>query len=181
MNNVFIIMSGLPASGKSTLGKLLSQRLDVPFIDKDDILESLFELEGCTSSEERSQLSRESDSILKEQARVSSGAILVSFWRSFAAHEKSGTPIEWLSNLSSNLIEIHCECDPSICVNRFLNRNRHPGHLDKDKKESELLDGFKHLSEAGPLELGKLIKVDTSKPVEIDTLLESIRSELVEG
>jgi shikimate kinase len=38
-----VVVSGLPGSGKTTLGRRLAQALNLPLIDKDDILDRLFE------------------------------------------------------------------------------------------------------------------------------------------
>ena len=38
----FVVVSGLPASGKTTLAKSLALALGLRLLDKDDILESLF-------------------------------------------------------------------------------------------------------------------------------------------
>ena len=35
----FVVISGLPGSGKTTLARRLAQALNLPLIDKDDILE----------------------------------------------------------------------------------------------------------------------------------------------
>lgn len=43
-----IVLLGLPASGKSTVGRNLAQQLDVPFIDCDKVIE---EEAGCTIPE----------------------------------------------------------------------------------------------------------------------------------
>ena len=51
-----IIISGLPASGKTTLGRELAKLLGFQFIDKDDILESLFAENQNFSSELRQRL-----------------------------------------------------------------------------------------------------------------------------
>jgi adenylate kinase family enzyme len=40
--SIFIIVTGLPASGKTTLAKELARRLLVPHMDKDTFLENLF-------------------------------------------------------------------------------------------------------------------------------------------
>jgi len=39
--NRYIILTGLPASGKSTLGRAVAAALGLPMLDKDDILEAL--------------------------------------------------------------------------------------------------------------------------------------------
>jgi len=40
----FVVVSGLPGSGKSVLAQRLSPLLGLPVIDKDDILDRLFEV-----------------------------------------------------------------------------------------------------------------------------------------
>jgi len=46
MDKRFIVVSGLPASGKSTLARRLAPALGLPLLDKDEILERLFDLSG---------------------------------------------------------------------------------------------------------------------------------------
>ena len=46
MHKPFVVISGLPGSGKTTLGRRLASVLDLPLIDKDDILDRLFESKG---------------------------------------------------------------------------------------------------------------------------------------
>lgn len=69
MNPLFVLISGLPGSGKTTLARLLAPTLNLSLIDKDEILERLFEAKGIGDPAWRRKLSRESD------------AILVSLWR----------------------------------------------------------------------------------------------------
>lgn len=38
-NGVFVVVSGLPASGKSTLGGGIADRLSLPLIDKDVVID----------------------------------------------------------------------------------------------------------------------------------------------
>jgi hypothetical protein len=77
----FVVASGLPGSGKSTLARQLAPALNLPLIDKDVILERLFESRGVGDAEWRRGLSRESDSLLQAEATAPDGAVLVSFWR----------------------------------------------------------------------------------------------------
>jgi len=46
MPKPFVMVSGLPASGKTTLARRLAPALDRPVIDKGDILDRLFEAKG---------------------------------------------------------------------------------------------------------------------------------------
>ena len=74
------MISGLPGSGKSTLGRELAAKLDLAFIDKDDILDQLFESRGVGDGEWRRALSRESDALLQSTAMASARAVIVSHW-----------------------------------------------------------------------------------------------------
>lgn len=58
------MITGLPASGKTTVEQLLSQELAFPLIDKDAILEAWFDALGCRDGSERTRLSRASDEVL---------------------------------------------------------------------------------------------------------------------
>ena len=46
---LLVVVSGLPASGKTTVGRVLSEGLSLPLIDKDAILEALFDSLGATT------------------------------------------------------------------------------------------------------------------------------------
>ena len=71
----FLVMSGLPGSGKTTLGRSLARALDLPLLDKDEILEGLFDSLGIGDAEWRSRLSRAADEVLCRLARESGGAV----------------------------------------------------------------------------------------------------------
>jgi glucokinase len=81
MHKRFVVFSGLPGSGKSTLARPLALGLRLPVLDKDDILEALFESKGLGDTVWRRTLRRDSDAQLRAQAEVSNGAILVSLSR----------------------------------------------------------------------------------------------------
>lgn len=168
-------MSGLPASGKTTLGRALSDALGLVFLDKDDILVTLFDTVGAGTPEDRATLSRASDAILEAVARSSSGAVLSSFWRRENLSKTSGTPTEWLRALpGSTLIEVLCECPPEVAAERFLARDRHPGHFDQHVTRPELLAQFEVLNKQGPLDIGPVVRVDTSSPVDLPEVLRAV-------
>ena len=58
MKAPFIVLSGLPASGKSTLGRAVAKALRLPMLDKDELLEALFESRGIGDADWRRRLSR---------------------------------------------------------------------------------------------------------------------------
>src|SRR4051812_19785704 len=77
----FIVFSGLPGSGKSTIARELAPHVQLPLIDMDDFLEALFDERGHGDVASRSSLSREADQRLVVSAHAVSSACLVSRWR----------------------------------------------------------------------------------------------------
>jgi adenylylsulfate kinase-like enzyme len=171
----FVVVSGLPASGKTTLARRLAPALALPLFDKDDILEGLFEGLGVGDVDWRQRLSRASDEILQRLAQHSNGAVLTSFWRKPEISNPSGTPTDWLADASQPIVEVYCLCDPEVAAARFVNRLRHPGHLDSVKRPEDVLSHFRILAATGPLGLGKLLQVDTTRAIDLNTVVSDIR------
>ena len=170
----FLLVSGLPGSGKTTLAKKLSPLLSLPVIDKDDVLERLFETRGVGDSSWRRVLSREADAIFQQEAEASNGAILVSFWRQPGMPAGSGTPVEWLAPLSLCVVNLHCDCPAEVASSRFSMRRRHPGHLDNAKPPEELTASIRSLERLRPLEIGIRVCADTREEPEIEDLASRI-------
>lgn len=154
----FIVVSGLPASGKSTLALRLGAALGLPVLDKDAILEALFERSPVEGSEHRRALSREADGLLVQQAGSLPQAILVSWWRHPASTESTGTAVTWLHAAGIEVIEVHIDCPPDLAAARFVRRRRHPGHLDGRWDERTLREAFARHARLGPLGLGVCIE-----------------------
>lgn len=172
----FVVVSGLPGSGKTTLSRKLAPALALTLLDKDDILETLFKTLGIGDADWRQRLSRASDEIFQRLASTSSGAVLTSFWRNPEISIHSGTPTDWITATSQRIVEVYCECVPEVAVMRFVNRTRHPGHLDSAKRIEDLLSSFQTLAATGPLGVGKLLRVDTSNEVNFDPVISAVKS-----
>ncbi|HEV7507697.1 MAG TPA: AAA family ATPase [Thermoanaerobaculia bacterium] len=170
----FLVISGLPASGKTTLGLRLADALGLPLLDKDEILEALFEGLGVGDAEWRNRLSRSADVVLQRLAAQTAGAVLASFWRHPQVTGESGTPTGWISALSGRVVEVHCVCPAEVAAERFLARKRHAGHLDRDKSSDDLVADFVRLADLGPLGLGPLVNVDTGHAVDFDGVLRQL-------
>ena len=174
---LFVVVTGLPASGKTTVGRALSNQLHLPFMDKDHVLETLFDALGAESPQGRTRLSRASDAVLESMALASQGAVLVSFWRRQGMSGASGTPTEWLSALAASdaVVEVHCECDPAVAVDRFARRQRHPDHFDQRFSEEELLKGFRQLGMEGSMLGTAAVRVDTNDAVDLPSVTLLVR------
>ncbi len=171
MDRRFLVVSGLPGSGKSTLARQLSAALGLPLLDKDEILERLFETQGAGDAAQRRTLSRESDRVLEAGARASRGAVLVSHWHLPGMAQDSGTPTGWLRELSPRLVHVYCRCDAQLAAERFLRRKRHAGHLDSVQSPEEIRASIARVESCGRLALQPGVEVDTSRTVALDDVL----------
>ena len=179
MYRPFVVVSGLPASGKSTLARRLGPALNLPVIDKDDILERLFESRGTGDAARRRTLSRESDEILQQRAiAAADGAVLASFWRVPGMPSDSGTSTQWLSALSTHLVNVHCVCDAETAVDRFLRRQRHRGHLDETRSRDEVLASFRSLSVLPHLDIPHRIHVGTVEEPPLEEVVRNVHEAL---
>jgi len=157
----FIIVSGLPASGKSTVASAVAGALDLPLLDKDAFLEALFDSQGTGDAAWRRALSHAADEALRREAETSGGAVLVSWWRHPLSPVATGTPTHWLAHLPGSIIEVHCRCSPATAAQRFLARQRHAGHLDGRWQHDELIASFDLHAALGALAVGQLVGIDT--------------------
>lgn len=173
-----VIVTGLPASGKTTVAREIAKRLGFELFDKDDFLEDLYEREGVSSWDHRKNLSRLSDVAFQDAARKSGSAVLVSHWRPLRGTVESGTPSDWLLGEFEPLVEVCCLCPPEETLRRFRLRTRHPGHLDKQRDTKELAERFASWSKFYPLRVGRLLEVQTDTEVNFEMVAENVRKAL---
>lgn len=162
-----MVISGLPGSGKSTVGRALARRLACPLIDKDDLLEALFDARGCDDLDQRALLSAEADEELLRRAAASPRAVLVNWW-------SRASTIDGLRRLPHVLREVWCECPPDLAVDRWYDRDRHPGHLDRLRAPEVRRVMVAALREAGDAPRGlsePVLRVDTSGEFDPDGLI----------
>ena len=174
MARTIIVITGLPASGKTTLARLLARELGFDVIDKDDFLEALLGTVEEFDAEFRYRCSREADKQFVEAARSAENVILVSHWQGPDEHRESGTPSAWLREYDT-VIEIVCLCSVATALQRFTNRNRHPGHGDSRSDSVVLRHWFEVDSLRGSLGIGSLITVNTEEIVNIKKLAQECR------
>ena len=172
--NRYIILSGLPASGKSTLARVLSQAFSLPLLDKDQFLETLFDSRGVGDTRWRRHLSHEADVSFRKSAEQSTGAVLTSWWKHPQSTTDSGTPTDWLYLLPGFKVEAHCRCSSQAAAARFLARKRHPGHLDGRWSYAELVANFDLQASLGPLGLSSVVEVSTEGQPDIPDLIRRV-------
>ena len=176
MDRRFVVVSGLPGSGKTTIARTLAPLLHLPLFDKDEFLERLFEARGVGDAVFRRELSRESDALLQASVSSSDGAVVTSFWHVPGMPADSGTPTEWLRDLSKTLVNVHCECPAEVSASRFVQRSRHRGHLDSSQSATEMLASIQTIPRHEHLGIGEPVVVATRQPVEPTFVLREVEA-----
>jgi len=159
-----LVLTGLPASGKSTYARVLAEALGWPCFDKDDFLEALYRDALPTTPDQRRGLSRRSDDLFRDAAVRADNSVLVSHWASARGPAGTGTGTGWIDAHFARVIEIYCACSPETAAQRFTGRNRHPGHLDHLRPPEQVVAQMKALAPGFPLALWELISVNTESP-----------------
>jgi glucokinase len=133
-----LVVTGLPAAGKSRLARELATRYGAPLLAKDSIKEPLLDVIGAGDSVASRRLSDASFAALFALARVQLAAGLsIVLEGNFRPHEHAA-PLAALAAQPGRieLAQVLCEIDESVRQARLAARagdpERHPGHRDAD-------------------------------------------------
>jgi predicted kinase len=162
----FVVVSGPPGSGKTTLARAIAPELGLPMIAKDTIKEALLSVLPVPDVETSRIVGRASVAALLAVAAETAGAVLESVW-----HRSRSLPD--LHRLPGNIVEVFCRCDPQIAARRYALRTgrRAAGHFDATRTVAELWNG----EVAQPVAGGwPVIDVSTDSPVEMRPLVARI-------
>lgn len=164
----YVVVSGPPASGKTTLASALAPALGLPLIAKDTIKQALMTVLPVPDVPASRAIGRASVAALLAVAAEAPAAVLESVWhRSHAVAD--------LGNLPGSLVEVFCRCDPEIAAQRYARRagTRAAGHFDAKRTIAELWDD----DVARPVAGGwPVIEADTTAHVDVTSLIERIRA-----
>lgn len=166
---LFVVVSGPPASGKSTLAPALASELSLPLVAKDTIKDALMSVLPVPDVETSRQIGRGAvAAMLAVAAESPIGAVLESnFYRSVAIHE--------LRRLPGPVVEVFCRCDQAIAGDRYAARagTRHAGHFDGLRPSEELWNN----EVAEPVAGGwPVLEVNTNRPVAVVEVVTFIRA-----
>lgn len=169
---LLIIITGLPGTGKSALGKKLAEELQLPFISKDDFKELLFESLGWEDREWSKKLGAASYDMLyhvtESILKVDKSMIIETNFHPIIASNKL---CELKAAYGFEPFQILCHTEGDVLFERFKKRaesgNRHEGHRD-----IQSLQEWKPILSAGKIEAlnigGELYEIDTTHFETID-------------
>jgi predicted kinase len=178
---LLVVVTGPPASGKSSLARDLARALEIPFLSKDEFKERLYEVFGSDDAVEE-RVERAALAILFSVAAGELDAgVSVMVESNFDAETDVEPFLELDRERDLRLVQIHCGGPTDRLVEHFAERaaagKRHPGHEDDPEDAEEV----RRKLEAGhwdPLDLpGELIAVDAlTKDVDVVALAARVRA-----
>ncbi len=161
----FVVVSGPPASGKSTLAPALAAELDLPLLAKDVVKDALVDVLGAPDLPRSRQLGRAAVHVLLAVAATTGRAVLESVWHGYARAP--------LAALPGPTVEVFCRCDPDVLRARFTARSasRGAGYHDRERSAAELWNA----EVAAPVAAGwPVLEVDTAAAVDVPALARRI-------
>ncbi len=129
-----VIITGLPATGKTTLGQHIARELQLPFVHKDGIKELLFDTLGWSDIEWSQQLGRASIELLyyfaEAQLKAGKSCVVESNFDAALATPKFAA---LKTKCDCATVQIICTADPDVIWQRYQSRwdagQKHPGHV----------------------------------------------------
>jgi predicted kinase len=179
-NPLVVVISGLPCTGKTTLGKRITRDFAIPFFSKDGFKEPLFDDLGWSDRAWSKKLSLVSYKllfyVLETQLEVGRSCIVEGNFDLVHAQTLNALKQKY----EFEVFQIHCHAQPEVLLERFRARwasgKRHPGHADNiTLPEMEILVR----QEPFRLELaGTTWNLDTSnlEALELDSLLAALQA-----
>jgi predicted kinase len=160
-----VVVTGPPASGKTTLARAIADELGWPLLAKDQIKETLFETLGIGDRDWSHRLGAASMELLTRLVRGQLEA-----GRSVVAEAN----FRWPGELPEcRVVQVFCDAPPDVLLERIRSRRRHPGHLEDDPEHLAAVEESLR-TEYAPLQLvGALLRYTVGD--DVDVLIATVR------
>jgi predicted kinase len=159
-----VVVTGVPGSGKTTLGSALSAELNARFLSLDVIKEDLYARRRQAAGLD---LRIAAEARLEESLAEADETVVLDMWvqpgrdtdRIAAMLDRQGTLV----------VEVLCRVPAAVAVRRYRDRHRAAPHLPPD--DNMLARIRTSVDELTPLGVGTCIEIDTSEPVDAKDVL----------
>jgi predicted kinase len=175
MKHRIVLVSGPPASGKTTVGRPLAERLGFALLTKDDIKETLFTaMDGAPGDVEFSRrIGVAAMELLWALAPHCPAVVLEANFRTQSQYERNQVA-RLLAE--ADIVEVYCRIPREEASRRFAERAReerhHPAHVLAEMAPDRMAEYEE------PFALSSTIEVDTTRPVDMDSLIALVEAAL---
>ena len=161
---LLVVVTGPPASGKTTVAEQLAERLGVAFLSKDTFKEVLYDYMGSGDALEERVDGAALAAVLRVADATLTRDVPFIIESNFDARSDLGPVRALAERRAARLVQVHCSRPTESLLREFAERaasgRRHPGHGDEPGDVDEIRADL----EAGrwePLDLpGELVRVD---------------------
>ncbi|MEP6528295.1 MAG: AAA family ATPase [Nocardioidaceae bacterium] len=163
-----VIVTGVPGSGKTTLGSALAIALGARFLSLDAIKERLYHRGAENRDQFGLRLAAEAE--LVAQLVAEQGTVVVDIW--IAPGRDTDRVTTLLQHQGKHIVEVLCRVPTDVAVDRYTRRKRSRPHLPPDEPTlRRIRDAIDVLQ---PMGIGTCIELDTSRPVDIYGVLDRL-------
>jgi predicted kinase len=167
---MYVVVSGPPASGKSTLARELAELLDLPLLAKDEFKQGMLDDQPVEAVEDSRVTGRKAVLAMLSSARAAEQGVLDSVW---VDRERARDEIAGLQRIAG-VVEVFCRCEVDTMRRRYRERapTKAPGHFDDQRLEDELWPSEALGPLAGPW---PVVEVDTSGTIDVLDVASRVR------
>lgn len=164
---MYVVVTGLPGSGKSTVAGPLAEVLVLPLLARDTIKEALWDALGGGDVAWSRRLGGAAAEAFWRLAIDARAAVLDNFFHRAFAHRIEALP--------GPVVEVHCCCPPDLARDRYLSRQRHPCHFDLTYG-ADMFDEWVRM-DSGPLAIpgSPVLTLDTTVAVDVHRVARWVR------